>query len=89
MKKLLLAFSFMLFSLAAVFAQAPQKMTYQAVVRNSANVLVANQNVSARISILQGSAQGAAVYVETHSVTSNANGLITSEIGGASPRRAL
>ena len=89
MKKFLLILSFLMFSLAALFAQAPQRMTYQAVVRNSANVLVANQNVSARISILQGSAQGAAVYVETHSVTSNANGLITIEIGGVSPRRAL
>jgi uncharacterized protein (TIGR02145 family) len=68
-----------------LFAQAPQRMTYQAVVRNSANVLIANQNVSARISILQGSAQGAAVYVEQHNTTTNANGLMTVEIGGGSP----
>lgn len=33
----------------SVWAQAPQKMTYQSVVRNADNTLVTNQNVSARI----------------------------------------
>ena len=49
--------------------------------RNANNFLVANQNVSARISILQGGATGAAIYTENHSVKTNANGLITLEIG--------
>jgi uncharacterized protein (TIGR02145 family)/uncharacterized repeat protein (TIGR02543 family) len=66
-------------------AQVPQKMTYQAVVRNSGNSLVANQNVSVRLSILQGSAQGASVYVENHAATTNENGLMTVEIGGGVP----
>ena len=81
MKKLYL---FLIFILAtfAVIAQTPQKMTYQAVVRNSANALIANQNVSARISIVQGSATGTVIYTETHQVTTNANGLMTVEIGG-------
>ena len=81
MKKLYL---FLIFVLAtfAVIAQTPQKMTYQAVVRNSANALIANQNVSARISIVQGSATGTVIYTETHQVTTNANGLMTVEIGG-------
>ena len=57
-------------------------MTYQAVVRNSANTLIANQNVSARISIVQGNATGTVIYTETHQVTTNANGLMTVEIGG-------
>ena len=65
----------------SLFAQAPQKMSYQAVVRNSENALVANQNVSVRISILQGSATGAAVYTETHNATTNVNGLLTVEVG--------
>ena len=47
---------------ATMLAQAPQKMSYQAVVRGSDNALVSNQNVSVRISILQGSATGASVY---------------------------
>ncbi len=66
---------------ARVFAQAPEKMSYQAVVRNSSNQLVTGQIVGMRISILQGSATGAAVYVETQTPTTNSNGLTTIEIG--------
>ena len=64
------------------FAQAPEKMSYQAVVRNTTNNLVTNQAVGMQISILQGSATGTAVYVETQTPTSNANGLVSLEIGG-------
>jgi hypothetical protein len=63
------------------FSQAPQKMSYQAVVRNSSNSLVFNSNVGIKISILQGSANGNAVYSETHTSTTNSNGLATIEIG--------
>ncbi len=81
MKKLLL-FSFAFFLTAAtLFAQAPLKMSYQMVIRNSNNTLVTNQLVSARITVLQGSMYGTPVYVETHSATTNANGLLTLEVG--------
>lgn len=63
------------------FAQAPNKISYQAVVRNASNTLISNATVGMRISILQGSSSGSAVYVETHAPTSNANGLVTIEIG--------
>lgn len=62
-------------------AQAPEKMSYQAVIRNTANTLVTNQAVGMKISILQGSASGTAVYVETQTPTSNINGLVAVEIG--------
>ena len=67
-----------------LFAQAPQKMSYQAVIRNSSGDLVTNHSIGMRISILQGSASGTSVYVETHTTTTNANGLATIEIGGGS-----
>jgi uncharacterized protein (TIGR02145 family) len=85
MKRLFLLLSFLMMCVCAVMAQAPEKMTYQAVVRNSGNSLVANQNVSVRLSILQGSAQGAPVYVENHTATTNDNGLMTVVIGGGAP----
>lgn len=66
---------------ANVFAQAPQKMSYQAVIRNSSNALVTSTAVGMRISILQGNATGTAVYVETQTATTNANGLVSIEIG--------
>lgn len=69
----------------SMFAQSPQLMSYQAVVRNSSNVLVINQVVGMRISILQGSATGTAVYVETQAPTTNANGLASLQIGGGVP----
>ena len=67
---------------ASLFAQSPEKFTYQAVVRNASNSLVANAPVGVRVSILQGSASGSAVYVETQTATTNANGLVTLSIGG-------
>jgi uncharacterized protein (TIGR02145 family) len=85
MKRLFLLLSFVMMGVCAAMAQAPEKMTYQAVVRNSGNSLVANQNVSVRLSILQGSTQGAPVYVENHTATTNDNGLMTVEIGGGAP----
>jgi len=62
-------------------AQAPEKMSYQAVVRDGSNNLVTSTAVGMQISILQGSSSGTAVYVETQTPTSNANGLISIEIG--------
>ena len=66
---------------ASVFAQTPEKMSYQAVVRNSTDQLVTNQGIGMQISILQTTSTGTAVYVETHNTTTNANGLVTIEIG--------
>jgi hypothetical protein len=63
---------------ANVFAQAPEKMSYQAVIRNSSDQLVTNQQVGMQISILQNTTP---VYVETQTTTTNSNGLVTLEIG--------
>jgi diphthamide biosynthesis methyltransferase len=62
-------------------AQSPQGMTYQAVVRDTANHLVTNKLVSMRLSILQGSATGTVVYSEVQAPTSNSFGLVTVIIG--------
>jgi hypothetical protein len=70
-----------LFIFSSLIAQTPEKISYQAVVRDNAQKLIANQSVGIRISILQGSATGTAVYVESHTVTTNPNGLVTLEIG--------
>jgi len=64
-----------------VLAQAPKKMSYQAVIRNNRNVLIASTAVNMRISILRGSGADIAVYVETQSAITNANGLVSLQIG--------
>jgi hypothetical protein len=68
-------------SLNTILAQAPQKMSYQAVIRNAGNMPVANTNIGMRISILQGSATGTATYIETQNATTDVNGLVTLQIG--------
>lgn len=68
-----------LFISESVYAQsAPQKMSYQAVIRDGSNVLVSGKNIGMRISILQDTGT---VYVETHVKATNANGLVTLDIG--------
>lgn len=64
-----------------VSAQAPEKMSYQAIVRNASGQLLTNQNIAVRVSVLQGSSAGTAVYSERVSGLTNANGLISLEIG--------
>ena len=81
MKRLLTLLMAILFT-AYAFSQSPEKMSYQAVIRNSSNALVANTQIGMRISILQGSASGTAVYSETQKPSTNANGLVSIEIGG-------
>lgn len=68
-----------------VDAQSPQKMSYQAIIRNSSEVLVADTEIGIQISILQNSETGSAVYVETQTATTNANGLVSLEIGAGVP----
>jgi trimeric autotransporter adhesin len=64
------------------YAQAPNKFSYQAVVRDAKNNLVTNAPIGTKISLLQGSASGKSVYEEIHTSTTNANGLAAIEIGG-------
>ncbi len=80
MKRIITIFTAILFAVN-VFAQSPLKMSYQAVVRYSDGTLAQSSPVSMRVSILQGSQTGTAVYVETHTTTTNVNGLVTTEIG--------
>jgi len=80
MRKINLLLGMLLFS-AIAFAQAPNKMSYQAVVRDAADQLLANKAIGVQVTIEQGTAGGAAVYVETFTPTTNANGLVTLEIG--------
>jgi hypothetical protein len=81
MKKLF-TLSLVILMTCYVFAQSPQKMSYQCVIRNTGGALVTNQIVRIRISILQGTSTGSVVYTETQTPTTNANGLVSIEIGG-------
>jgi hypothetical protein len=78
MRKLFVFISAML-CFTVIFAQAPQKISYQAVIRDASNQLVIDHEVGMRISILQ---NATTVYSEIQTPTTNANGLVSIEIGG-------
>ena len=67
---------------AGVFAQIPEKLSYQAIIRDASNNLVSSQSIGMQISILQGSTSGTIVYAETHTPMTNINGMVSIEIGG-------
>ena len=71
----------MLFVLVSANAQVPQKMTYQAVLRNQSNALLSNERISMKISILQGDSLSNPIYTEYQTAYTNLNGLVTIQIG--------
>ena len=81
MKKILFTLAASLMLTLSAVAQAPEKMSYQSVIRDAADDLIETTTVGVQISILQGAIDGTIVYAETHSPTTNSNGLISLEIG--------
>lgn len=74
-----LAYAFIF--VTGLIAQSPEKMSYQAVIRNGSDELVIDTGVGMQISILRGSMNGTEVYIETQNPTSNVNGLVSIVIG--------
>jgi hypothetical protein len=62
-------------------ANAQTGLNFQGVARTSNNVIIASQDISLKLSILQGSATGIPEYVEIRKVKTNAQGLFTAVIG--------
>ncbi len=82
MKKIITIFSaIMILTVVNVFAQTPQAFKYQAIARDISGNILMNQNVSFRISILQGSVSGTSMYTETQTATTNQFGLANLNIG--------
>ena len=65
----------------AASAQAPEKMSYQAVLRDANGALLKSQNVNIQFTVNQTSASGTTVYQEYHTPTTNTNGLVSIYIG--------
>ncbi len=62
-------------------SQAPQRINFQSILRNTTGEIVTNSSVRLRISILTGTTTGTSVYSETHAKTTDAGGLISLQIG--------
>ena len=79
MKKLLLFIALVLCCAMTTFAQN-NKISYQAVVRDAQNRLVANKTVTVTVNIYNGT-ETTAAYIETQTATTNLNGLVSLQIG--------
>jgi microcystin-dependent protein len=70
--------------ISSSFAQSPQKFGYQTVLRDNSTTLIANTQVGIKATVRQGSANGTAVYAETHITTTDLGGVASLEIGTGS-----
>ena len=82
MKKIALLSLITIVFISNLISQAPNMMSYQAVIWDGSGNLVAEKMVSIKISILQGSVTGTSVFSETHRIQTNVNGLVSLTIGG-------
>jgi hypothetical protein len=83
-KVIFLAICFILLSFSG-YAQTPDLLNYQAVLRDAGGEIIANQSVEVQISIIDISAEGDAVFTESHNVTTSDYGLINLVVGTGSP----
>ncbi|WP_430933061.1 hypothetical protein [Saccharicrinis sp. 156] len=75
MKQFAFLLSFILIA-PILYSEAPQKINYQAIIRDSDGHLMQNQEIGIEISIIENSEDGSIIYTETQTVTSNSNVLI-------------
>lgn len=68
----------------AVRAQAPDRFSYQAIIRDGSGTVQANEAISLGLVLHQTAASGPVVYEETHTVSTNAFGLVNVSVGGGS-----
>ena len=80
MSKILTLMSIVVMSFTTM-AQAPEGINYQAVIRNNVGDIIPSQPVGLKISILQGSSTGTAIYEESFTPTTNQFGLINIVVG--------
>ena len=66
------------------FSQSPTAIPYQAVLRSSDGSVIANSSATITFKIHDSTASGPVVFEETHATTSNAQGLISLNVGQGS-----
>jgi hypothetical protein len=66
-------------------ANVPSAISYQAVARDPQGMPLADTNLQVRFKLIADSISGSAEYVETHTLTTNILGLITTAFGAGTP----
>jgi len=81
MKKLINLILFVLLASFNIYSQVPEKINYQAAVRNANGEIIANQSVDIRISIIDSIMAGDVLYRENQTQTTNGYGVVNIAIG--------
>jgi hypothetical protein len=66
---------------AITFAQAPEGFNYQAVVKDAAGDIMMSTTIGVQVQLRETSIAGSVIYTETHSPTTNANGVFNLIVG--------
>jgi hypothetical protein len=85
MKKILLI-SLLLCIALQLSAQAPQQFSFQGVARDAAGKVIANTNVSLRLTIHEALPAGVNVYQETHKPLTSNGGIFTVSVGAGNDK---
>lgn len=75
----------MIFTSNFIYSQSPEGINYQAVFRNPNGTIVAGQQLSCRIELVQGNITGVLIYSEKHGPTTNQQGIANFVIGAGTP----
>jgi hypothetical protein len=82
MRKIIILSLITLVFISNLLSQAPNLMSYQAVIWDASGNLVSEKIVNIKINLLQDSINGKSVYSEIHRIQTNINGVISLMIGG-------
>jgi hypothetical protein len=74
---------FLLATLVNAQTSPPELISYQGIARDASGNPLVNKPIGIQLKIHQGAANGAVVFTETHSVTTNSLGLFSLQIGSA------
>jgi uncharacterized protein (TIGR02145 family) len=77
-------FFFFFFFLHHIYSQTPYSIPYQAIIRNAFGNIISSQPVKLRFSIHDSIASGSIVFSETHTLSTNGQGLVNINIGQGS-----
>jgi hypothetical protein len=82
MEKIIVIQFFLIGSIAALYGQMPQAFKYQAVIRKD-NLVISNQLISIKTSILKDSPSGIALFSQIDTVTANSAGIVNLAVGNS------
>ena len=81
MRQLAITLVLLFIMILGLFAQSPQKINYQAVVRHSNGEIIKDSQISMKISLREGGIEGESIYSEIHQLSTNEFGMVNLAIG--------